>query len=85
MYKIKTPTGSLLEPPKGRCWGATEEVFSKYLTEGRVYFPKKGEGRPRIKTYMGEEKGLVPNSIFFAAEAGDTVSKKRNFNAFSKG
>ncbi len=77
MYKIKTPTGSLLEPPKGRCWGATEKVFTKHLTEGRVYFPKKGEGRPRIKTYIGEEKGLVPNSIFFAAEAGDTQLAKK--------
>jgi adenine-specific DNA-methyltransferase len=77
MYKIETPTGDLIDPPKGRCWGATEEVFKRYLSEGRVYFPKKGIGRPRIKTYMGEETGLVPNSIFLAAEAGDTQSAKK--------
>ncbi|MGA2225176.1 MAG: site-specific DNA-methyltransferase [Syntrophobacteraceae bacterium] len=77
MYKIETPVGILLDPPKGRCWGATEEVFKKFLSEGRVYFPKGGEGRPRIKTYMGEEKGLAPNSIFLAAEAGDNQSAKK--------
>ena len=77
MYKIKTPTGIELDPPKGRCWGATEQVFQTYLAEGRVYFPKGGNGRPRIKTYMGEEKGLVPNSIFFASEAGDNQAAKK--------
>ena len=81
MYKIETPMGFLLDPPKGRCWGATEEVFKKFLSEGRVYFPKGGEGRPRIKTYMGEEKGLAPNSIFFAAEAGDNQSAKKEILA----
>ena len=84
MYKITTPTGLELEPPKGRCWGATQEVFLRYKAEGRVYFPKGGEGRPRIKTYMGEEKGLVPNSIFFAAEAGDNqMAKKEILSLFS--
>ncbi len=77
MYKIETPTGILLDPPKGRCWGATEEVFKAYLSEGRVYFPRGGSGRPRIKTYVGEEKGLVPNSIFLASEAGDNQAAKK--------
>ena len=27
MYKITTPTGDVLDPPKGRCWGATEPEF----------------------------------------------------------
>lgn len=83
MYKIETPTGVILEPPKGRCWGATEEVFQNYLLQGRVYFPKGGNGRPRIKTYMGEEQGLVPNSIFLASEAGDNqLAKKEMLSLF---
>lgn len=77
MYPIVTPTGVTLEPPKGRCWGATEEVFKRYQEEGRVYFPNGGNGRPRVKTYAGEEKGLVPNSIFLASEAGDNQAAKK--------
>jgi adenine-specific DNA-methyltransferase len=85
MYPIVTPTGLTLEPPKGRCWGATEEVFNRYKSEGRVYFPNGGNGRPRIKTYEGEEKGLVPNSIFFASEAGDNqAAKKEILDLFSE-
>ena len=77
MYKIRTPTGLDLDPPKGRCWAATEPVFLNYLKEGRVYFPKGGDGRPRIKQYAGEEKGLVPMSIWMAADAGDNEAAKK--------
>ena len=77
MYKIITPTGIELDPPKGRCWGATEPVFMQYIAEGRVYFPKGGDGRPRLKTYSGEEEGLVPSSILLASEAGDNQQAKK--------
>jgi len=39
MYKIKTPSGIEVEPPKGRCWSATEPEFLKLLADNRVYFP----------------------------------------------
>jgi adenine-specific DNA-methyltransferase len=78
MYKIHTPTGIDLDPPKGRCWGATEPVFRKYLEDKLVYFPKGGEGRPRIKQFMGEEDGLVPNSLWLSSEVGDNESAKKH-------
>jgi adenine-specific DNA-methyltransferase len=77
MYEITTPTGLILEPPKGRCWGATEPVFLNYLAENRVYFPKNGNGRPRIKSYQGEEKGLVPMTWWEAKIAGDNEAAKK--------
>lgn len=76
VYEITTPSGVVVEPPRGRCWGATEPVFKKLLADGRIYFPKDGEGRPRVKLYEGEEKGLVPMSIWFANEVGDTEESK---------
>lgn len=77
MYVVETPTGKKLRPPKGRCWGATEPVFEAYRAEGRVYFPKNGNGRPRIKAYMGEEEGLVPSTIWFAKDVGDNERAKK--------
>lgn len=83
MYKIITPTGKELDPPKGRCWGATEEVYKQYLKEERVYFPNKGNGRPRIKQFENERKGLVPMSLWLASEVGTTEeSKKEILNLF---
>lgn len=81
MYEIVSPTGTKLEPPKGRCWGATEPVFMSYMEQGRVYFPKGGEGRPRIKQYMGEEDGLVPMTWWTAAEFGDNEAAKKQILA----
>jgi len=60
MYKIRTPSGVDVDPPKGRCWAATEPEYVRLLKEHRVYFPNDGSGKPRIKQFKGEEKGLVP-------------------------
>ena len=56
MYKIVTPTGVEHDPPKGRCWGATESVFQKYLKDGLVYFPKAGDGKPEESNSLWVKK-----------------------------
>ncbi|WPB83605.1 site-specific DNA-methyltransferase [Sediminicoccus rosea] len=77
MYVIEGPNGERHEPPRGRCWGATEEVFRRYEAENRVYFPRNGAGRPRIKQFAGEEAGLVPMSLWLAEEVGTNEESKR--------
>lgn len=77
VYQIKTPTGILHDPPKGRCWGATEPEFEKLKKANRIYWPKKGNGRPRVIPPEGEHKGLVPNTLWMASEVGDTESSKK--------
>ena len=81
MYKIETPTGVLLDPPKGRCWGATEPEFLRHLTEGRVYWPKGGAGRPRIKKYEWQDSGLAPMTWWTASESGDNQRAKKEILA----
>jgi adenine-specific DNA-methyltransferase len=77
MYTITTDTGVPHKPPKGRCWAATEPEFEKLRAAGRVYFPKKGKGKPRIKAYPDEDEGLVPMSLWLAADAGTTEEAKK--------
>jgi len=85
VYKIVTPTGLELDPPKGRCWGATEPEFERLKAEGRVYWPKNGNGRPRIKQYREEAKGLVPSTLWMSYEVDDTEdSKKQLLEIFSE-
>ncbi len=81
MYLIEGPNGERHEPPRGRCWGATEEVFRRYEAEGRVYFPRDGAGRPRIKQFAGEEAGLVPMSLWLAEDVGTNEESKREILA----
>jgi adenine-specific DNA-methyltransferase len=81
MYDIVTPTGIVLQPPKGRCWGATKPVFEKYRADNRVYFPKGGDGRPRIKQFQGEEDGLAPMTWWEASDSGDNEEAKKEILA----
>ncbi|MGH8759842.1 MAG: site-specific DNA-methyltransferase, partial [Burkholderiales bacterium] len=84
-YAITTPTGKVLSPPKGRCWGATESEFVRLRdVERRVYWPKDGDGLPRIKQFPENAKGLVPDTLWMASEVGDTEgSKKQLLQIFS--
>ena len=77
MYTITTPSGVEHLPPKGRCWGATERVYRELLADQRIYFPKNGSGRPRIKQFVDEAKGLVPMTWWQASDVGDNEASKK--------
>jgi adenine-specific DNA-methyltransferase len=77
MYTITAPNGIKHRPPKGRCWGATEKVYLELLADKQIYFPKNGSGRPRIKQFPEEAKGLVPMTWWQASEVGDNESSKK--------
>ncbi|OGA50675.1 MAG: DNA methylase [Betaproteobacteria bacterium RIFCSPLOWO2_12_FULL_62_13] len=77
MYRIFAPNGAPHDPPRGRCWAATEPEYLKLVAEKRIYFPKDGAGRPRVKQFRENEKGLVPMTLWFASEVGDTEESKK--------
>jgi adenine-specific DNA-methyltransferase len=77
VYKIKSPSGKEFDPPKGRCWGATEPEFKLLEKQKLVYWPNDGDGRPRIKQFPKDAKGLVPDTLWLASDVGDTESSKK--------
>lgn len=81
MYDIETSAGDKVTPPKGRCWAATEPVYRGLKADNRIYFPNGGAGRPRVKQFQYEERGLVPMTIWMASEAGDTEESKKEILA----
>ncbi len=58
MYKITTPGGTIYEPPEGRCWVNIESEFLRLKAEGRIWFGKDGNARPRVKNYLTESDGI---------------------------
>lgn len=78
MYEITTPTGEILTPPRGRCWGGIRETFDRYLLDDRVYFPKGGSGRPRIKQFVKDAPGLVPHTFWPSSEVGENDDAKKH-------
>ena len=51
-YKILTPSGRVLDGE----WMGEEATYKAYLQEGRIYFPKGGDGSPRKKYYQFERE-----------------------------
>ncbi|MHA6600942.1 site-specific DNA-methyltransferase [Corynebacterium coyleae] len=76
-YPIVTPTGERKLPPKGRSWYTAEDRFHELMQDNRIWFPKNGNGSPRLKRFSWELKGLVPKTLWFADEVGTTESAKR--------
>ncbi|WP_431190349.1 site-specific DNA-methyltransferase [Janibacter cremeus] len=77
IYTLVTPTGAQHDPPPGRCWTYTAERLAELNTQGRVYWPRGGNGKPRLKRFQNEVTGLAPFTVWTADEVGDTGSAKR--------
>lgn len=82
-YTVVTPTGKRHDPPSGRCWTYTEERLRRLELDRRVYWPRNGDGKPRVKIYESEVNGLAPFTIWFAADVGDTASAKKHIRIIS--
>lgn len=77
-YPIKTPSGTVRRPPRGRSWYATEPTFRELLKDDRIWFPKGGQGSPRIKLFNDQFRGLVPFTIWGSSETGTNDDAKRH-------
>lgn len=77
-WTVTTPTGVRHDPPKGRAWTYTEPRFNELLEAGLIYWPRKGDGKPRLKKYPTEDDGLVPNTWWTGSEVGTTDSAKKD-------
>ncbi len=81
MYTITTPTGVVHKPPEGRCWSMIEEQYQKLLSEGRIYFGKKGDSQPNVIRYLSEVEGFVPWTWWPHDEVGHTDEAKKEIHA----
>lgn len=59
-YTIITPTGKVIDGE----WMGEESTYKRFLEEGRIYFPKGGDGMPRKKYYQfeREDEGQCANN-----------------------
>ena len=76
-YEITTPTKAVVGPPRGRAWALTKPRFEEVLAQDRVYFPRGGDGRPRLKRFPWEDEGLAPMTWWPAAEVGTNDDAKK--------
>ena len=56
IYKIKTPSGRIVEPPAGRSWRLSEQVFYDRIQDNRIWFGPNGNNVPAMKRFLSELK-----------------------------
>ncbi|HWH00297.1 MAG TPA: site-specific DNA-methyltransferase, partial [Pilimelia sp.] len=76
-YTVVSPAGVAHDPPPGRCWAYSRQRLQELIEAGRIYWPKGGHGKPRLKRYRDEATGLAPFTIWGADEVGDNASAKK--------
>jgi len=69
-YTVKTPSGRKIPPPE-KGWRWAEATFYEKVKTGEITF-LNNETRVLRKIYLKDQDGRVPESIWFAADAGTT-------------
>ncbi len=82
-YPITTPSGRIVNPPKGRCWRVKEKPFKQLLKENKIWFGEDGNNVPSIKRFLSEVKdSITPKTIWSYQEVGHNQDANRELSKF---
>ena len=70
-YPLTMPNGRIITAK----WSCSEETFAQYVRENRLYIPRGGEGMPRIKIYLSELPGMIPNTWLDGVASNDDAAR----------
>lgn len=77
-YPITTPSGRVVNPPRGYCWRVSKERFAEMVKDNRIWFGEDGNNVPSIKRFLSEvQDGAVSKTIWFREEVGDNQEAKK--------
>lgn len=78
-YPIKTPSGKIINPPKGRCWRTSNEKLQELINDNRVWFGADGGNVPRLKRFLTDvQDGITPLTIWKHTEAGHNQDARQD-------
>ncbi len=77
-YPIALPAGGQVMPPAGRHWNGLPERTARLVEQGRLWFGKGGDRRPRMKVFLSEvQQGIVPDSWWTHELCGHSQEAKK--------
>lgn len=79
-YTLTTPAGRVIKLPDSLCWRFTKERMLEEIEAGRIWLGKDGMGVPRKKTYLADNKGIVPWTWWSNREVGHNQEAKKENN-----
>ena len=71
-YELELPNGRRLSAK----WSCSQETFNRYVDENRLVIPREGKGMPRIKIFLSELEGQIPNTWLDNIATNDEGSKE---------
>jgi len=71
-YALKMPNGREITAK----WSCSQETFDRYVKENRLVIPRDGEGMPRIKIFLSELEGQIPNTWLDNIATNDESSQE---------
>jgi len=81
-YPIETPSGRIVNPPKGYCWRFPKERFKELIADNRIWFGEEGNNVPRLKRFLSEVKqGITPLTIWTFEEVGHNQEGKQELKS----
>ena len=84
-YPIETPSGRIVNPPKGRSWTTSNENFKQLSKENRIWFGETGNNVPALKKFLTDVKqGSVPTTIWTYKEVGHNQQAKQDLKEIFK-
>jgi len=69
-YPVETPSGKVINPPKGRCWRTSKSNFQSLINDNRIWFGEAGSNVPRLKRFITDVSGITPLTIWKHVDVG---------------
>jgi len=78
LFPLINSHGEEMWPPKGRCWGYSQETLSALQADKRIWWGADGRNQPRLKRFWSELKeGTVPTTVWSHEEVGHNQEAKK--------
>ena len=83
-YPITTPSGRIVNPPKGYCWRFSKEKFAELVMDNRIWFGSEGKSVPAVKRFLTQFKdGITSLTVWTYQEVGHNQDAKKEVKSFN--
>ena len=83
-YPITTPSGRVVNPPRGYCWRFSREKFQEMVADNRIWFGENGNSVPRVKRFLSDVKdGITALTIWTYQEVEHNQDAKKEVKSFN--
>ena len=81
MYPITTPTGDVVQPPRGRCWGRDRASLPQSSRGEQGLLPQRWQRSATDEAVCGRGEWLSTDDVVGGAEVGDNEAAKKQILA----